>query len=268
MPFIDYPMTVNNPYICKFPLSLSRALTNNDIGLLPNAFQQSQKANVKFIVNNKEIYVNNELVTQGIDEAWLSTPLGNDIKCYIPVYGGGNWLPLVDPLQWKVGENVSDVKIPTTQAYNSNDYTAEALDFLTEVEYEDETCLADLVCNAWKYYLDLERGIFVRHPKPYQNAIKGLIRKHITTLTGGTDERLADYGRLILFLLSKVNLTEEELTAIEPLVKFMPDVTKLDDIIKREAFIQTFVSEAKKNPHAFLNWGEDWTNYWWKPQQQ
>lgn len=253
MPIVDYQTTVNVPGICRSPETILDTFNGNQRAILDSRFIANDFEFNTYYINNCKIEVSKKF--HDIDEQWLKTQLGSNISCYIPTHGGLSWLPLTLPQKWIV----QDKSKPKPTSIDDIDKFA-----YVEVLYTDESCLGELCCNAYKYTFDITSGVFIRHNNPNWNAIKAVLRKYILPLTGGTEDRLADYGRIIMFLLSKVNLTESEKEVFSELLEFSPTAVDLQKIIKREALIQKFVLEAKNNPTGFLLWGEDWNHYWWE----
>lgn len=255
MPIIEHSPTLNIPSTCQSARDVSAVLDGAKTAVLDAWLVKHEQDLNEYVVQGCSVKVAQRMC-EVVNREWLERPLGSGIACYVPVCGGVAWLPLSLPSLWIV--QAADAPAPRSDAEAEDTY------FFARVEYQDERCLAELCCNAWKYLFDVERGMFVRHAHPEWNAIKGLLRKYILPLTGGTDERVADYGRLILFLLNRANLTETERAALAPLLEVAPEVADLAGVVRREALVQQFVAEAKRNPAAFLAWGEDWTRYWWK----
>ena len=86
-----------------------------------------------------------------------------------------------------------------------------------------------------------------------QNALKYIIQRRITEIAGDPYDRIADLSRIILFLLSKVNLTTEEHTLLDPLLQHAQTAQNLADIFNREHHIQDYVQHVKSDPKGYLN---------------
>lgn len=239
---------------------LNKIINDEKVGIIPNSDN---------IVNDIKTITINDCTIYTFDGSenmvkLLNQPLGGTITCYVPVFGGNSWLPSHIAL-WEIqsGElaknNDVNYELTGTEAV-----TASRGFHYAKVEYVEEKTVAELVCNAHAYYFDNIRGVYARHTDPKWNATKATLRRFLPTLSGGTDDRVADYGRLVLFLLSKVSLTEEEQKVFAPLQEFLPKAESLNSVVIREAFIQKFVYEAKKDPKAFLEWKEHWGKFWWE----
>lgn len=262
MPFVESTPSLHFPRICTMNILPHVLYGGRKVAILDNKDLHATGEEIDFDIDGKLIKVNKDLVEfAGINEEWLRTPIQGKFV-YIPVNGGASWLPLSTPGAIKVRdqEDPSLGALPSSQGLNFKSWGYS----YAPVILHDEKNLADLVCNAYMYMYDPYECAFVRHSNPDWNAIKGVIRRFLITLSGGTDERVADYGRIILFLLSKVELTEEEKAALAPLLPYTPTVDSLSDVVRREAFIQRFVAEAKRNPQGFLQWGANWSKFWWE----
>ena len=73
-----------------------------------------------------------------------------------------------------------------------------------QIKFDTETTIADLYRNAWKYSYTKTYYSKLNEKKSLQQLLKPLLAKKIFRLYGYPSDRLADYGRIILFLLSKV----------------------------------------------------------------
>lgn len=258
MPIIDYATTLNVPEICRRSDIVDEILFNNKKNaLLYSHYVDRMEFTHTFQIDDCSIVVDNTLFSyHSIDETWLRTPLSPDKKLYIPTFGGMSWLPLTILNHWKLLDKNEDA--PAYDYKNDDDYP------YAEVQFEDEKTFAELCCNAHKYAFDFTKGCFVSVKNPDWNMIKASLRTHLLQISGGTEDRLADYGRLILFLLSKVQLTDDEKQHFSKLTEFMPEVSQLRSVIERETLIQKFVTETKNDPHAFFTWNNDWTKFWWE----
>ena len=183
-------------------------------------------------------------------EELLSTPLSADVECWAPLLGGTSWLPITRFALWRVLPAGSDRPSPEGA-------------LCARVLFEDETSVAELFHKAHRYTFDIESKSFIRAADPVCNAVKAPLRNTLAQISGGTDDRIADYGRLVLFLLSKVSLTEEERAMLAPILAYAPQASELSGVIAREKSVQKLVAETKKDPLGFIDWNGDWNNPWW-----
>lgn len=258
MPYADYKVTDHLPRVCKLNPTIAAILKGDKFCILDNRYVDFNNSYQEYNVGDCNIQVSEELE---VDEEWFKTSIINK-DVYIPVMGGLSWLPLTMPTRWIIvpsGETVN-TKLELFSSTESKHWVWP----VAKVNFGEEKTLAELCCNAYKYHFDFNIGQFVPHDDPEWNLVKGLTRKYSTILSGGDEERHADYGRIILFLLSKVELTDEERALFTPLLEFVPSVKQLKSTVERETLIQRFVSEAKKSPTKFLLWGEDWAHFWWE----
>ena len=258
MPIIELTPTLNCPRVCDVA-DYAREILNGR----KKAILNSNALNLDTTISESNIFDIDGCIISvsprashngALGEDWLRTKLGPGINLYVLAHGGMSWLPTCMPLYWKT---TTDNCSPEFNSSIDKDMQ------YVKVNYIDEKNFAEMCCNAYKYTFDPYKGEFFQHKNITWNLVKGLLRRYLVIVSGGTEERIADYGKLILFLLSKVNLTEEERNTINQVIEFSPDLDDLKDIIKREAFIQKFVAEAKKDPTAFLNWNQRWGSYWW-----
>ena len=186
------------------------------------------------------IWVSGMLYKHGFDEAYLNTPITGK-RVFVPFYRGGGYLPTVTPIKYEVVELDAPVELPDISDYR-------------EVMFDGEATLADLYINAHKYnyYPDMDAYAPMPEQGALQNAAKTLIMKEIMIQCGDPYDRIADLSRLILFLMSKVTLTESEQNILTPLLAYVPNIYDLAPIAEREKNVQKIVSDAKANPEAFI----------------
>lgn len=117
-----------------------------------------------------------------------------------------------------------------------------------------EATVADIYRNACAYRYDYHVDAFVRltEKEAQQNSLKLYMQKMIMTISGDSFDRIADLSRIILFLLSKVELTTEEREAIEPLLEYAPDSQGLAGVFEREIVIQKYVATVKNDPARYI----------------
>lgn len=255
----NYPC-LNEPRECQYPGGLKGIVSNQKRAILDD--RNTPLDIVKgeeFDIDGCRVWISNVFIKKGVDESWLRTQLGEDILLYVPALGGLDWLPLTIPEGWRTihRENLEKPK----ERKHDTKYTGYVY---AKVNYTDEKNFAELCCNAHCYSFSPYDGEFHRVNDPIWNAMKANFRRILTPMTGGMDDRIADYGRLILYLLSRIEMTEDEKEVFGPLLDMAPKAKDLTSLINREVLIQTFVREAKKDPKAYLEWAEDWGNYWFQ----
>ncbi|MEG1501977.1 MAG: hypothetical protein RR203_02550 [Synergistaceae bacterium] len=170
----------------------------------------------------------------GYDEKYFRTPLNG--KVYVPRRGYTLGIPCNESFGlMKVG--IEDVPQEDKDYY-----------LYTEIEYVEEKTIGDIYRNAWKYQYNFYTNTFVRLPEKgaLQQLHKILVAKEIFKISGSPYDRLADYGRIILFILSKLNLTETEQKVFNSYLQHVPSLENLNDVIYRENYIQDIVDDYKK----------------------
>lgn len=190
------------------------------------------------------IKVSNDFVEKGINAEYLSTSIvGKHV--FAPRPRGSVGLPC----------HLSEPYI----VQDSADFTDTSDYSYTEVQFDDEQTLADLYKNAWKYRYEEYLDKYVRLPEQgaKQQLAKQVLAKEIAYIYGNPYERLADYGRVILFLLSKIVLTEEEQTQLGPLLSYAPALSSLDEVLYREEKIQEKVASMKEDFNAYIGIGSE-----------
>lgn len=143
--------------------------------------------------------------------------------------------------------------------------------YYKEVRFTDETCIADLYINAWKYTFEPSQDCFIRLTEhgAWVNALHGYMQATAMRYGGTAYDRIADLSRLVTFLLSKVNLTEEERNIIQPLINEVEPVNDLGQIVDREAQVHRLVKSIKDDPLGFIAKQKDITEEdngeyeWW-----
>jgi hypothetical protein len=124
-----------------------------------------------------------------------------------------------------------------------------------KIDFDTETTIGELYKNAWKYSYTKTWYSKLSEKKSLQQLLKPLLAKKIFRLYGYPSDRLADYGRIILFLLSKVSLTDDERDKLSVLLDNAPSIDDISDVIDRESGLQSFVNKVKEDPLTFLNNG-------------
>lgn len=122
------------------------------------------------------------------------------------------------------------------------------------VHYTDEKIVADLYRNACAYKYDLHADAFIRltEKEAQQNSLKLIMQKKIMNISGDAFDRIADLSRIILFLLSKVELSVEEQAVIAPLLEHAQEAQGLASVFEREKAIQEYVASVKDDPEKYI----------------
>ena len=162
---------------------------------------------------------------------------------YVPLHLYGGYLPVSrqTPFQvYELDKNITE--------YNGFQYK--------KVEFTDETTLEELYKNAVYYQYNANTDTFLRLPESgmLQNKIKFIMEKNLMEIGGDAFDRIADYGRLILFLVAKVypTFTDEEKQVFQDLIKYTPEIESLTALLNRECLIQDEVKQAKENPLKYI----------------
>ena len=182
-----------------------------------------------------------EDMTAIITPDYLNTSIvGKDVYAPLHLYGG--YLPTSHPTQYKI------VDAGSTLPEDSN------WDF-KKIEYDNETTVANLYTNASWYQYSFETDTFIKLPEngALQNKLKLYMQKRIMEIGGDSYDRIADLSRVVLFLLSKATLTEEEHNIIDPLITDSQTSLELADVFQREKNIQDYVASVKANPKGYIN---------------
>lgn len=192
----------------------------------------------RYYLNIDGIYVKPDLFSRGFNKVYFDTPIEGKYV-YATVSGHYTGLPCRNRKF-----QVSDVPLSKE----------ERLPRYAPVMFGGEKTLGDLYRRAWRYAFYSEAYAYMLLPEEgaLRQLVKPLIARRTAEIGGHSLDRIADYGRLILFLLSKVDLTEEEKKRIAPMLGFIPDADSLADIANREAKIQTIVKTAKEAPRGFI----------------
>lgn len=114
--------------------------------------------------------------------------------------------------------------------------------------------MADIYRNACAYKYDHHTDAFVRltEKETLQNSLKLVMQKKIMNISGDAFDRIADLSRLVLFLLSKAELSAEEREIITPLLGYAQDAQGLVSVFDREKTIQEYVRSVKNDPGKYL----------------
>lgn len=191
----------------------------------------------RFVMVQDGIYVSPEAYEDGFNEAYFATPIEEGDQVYAPLYGRGDFLPTW--MKYVV------VRKDTKPIFPENE-------FYKRITLTDEKALADIYKQAWQYTYIPETDSYMPLTKEgaLHNITKLFLENDIRVISGDAMDRVADYGRLFLFLLSKVLplMSEEEQMAFEGLEPYIPAISNLHHVINREANIQHLIAEHKKNP--------------------
>ena len=134
--------------------------------------------------------------------------------------------------------------------------------YYKQIIFNDEKTISDLYANAYMYSYYPEADCYMILPEDgiKQNKIKYLLSRDISHIGGDQFDRIADYSRLILFLISKAysTFTDEEKQNFQKLLPYCPKINSLNDLIHRECLIQEKVKFAKENPDKYIEeYGEN-----------
>lgn len=184
--------------------------------------------------------VASDFAEAGINEAYLSTSIvGKHV--FAPLVGCYGGIPCNTVTKMLVQETAQLPEGLEEYRYK-------------EIDFGDETVVADIYKNAWKYRYDeyLDKYVSLPEQGAKQQLAKFLIAKEISNRAGDPYERLADYGRIILFILSKVQLTETEQTQLAPLLTYAPTLTDINEVLYREEQVQARVKNMKENFNGYI----------------
>ncbi|MEG1501976.1 MAG: hypothetical protein RR203_02545 [Synergistaceae bacterium] len=210
-----------------------------------------------------------ENLTQNMEEVlghiqliveYLGTPLKNK-KVYAPVaYAPMHYLP-TDPVVYLVlDENINY----THTRYSHKNY-------YKEIKITDEKTIGDLYINAWKYQYEPTTDTFIRLPTKgaIVNALNGYMQSISVRYGGSIYDRISDMSRLILYLYSKVALTDKEKELLKPMLAEIENTNDIAHIAQREGILQSYIRWIKNNPEEFvrkqrdINEEEDEDYEWW-----
>lgn len=100
----------------------------------------------------------------------------------------------------------------------------------------------DLCQNCFKYKLVNNVFVYSDNVKDHiKGFMKGNIRYMVSCYLGDIDERLSDYSKLIYFILSKLDLSDDERAIISKLSKLTPSLDHLNTLVERELLINSIV---------------------------
>lgn len=186
--------------------------------------------------NNKIVVTENLFHQCNHNDSYFATPIRYGIdKVLAPIYGYNQYLPTCcfgAPYLIKQGELDPDGTYLNGFEFAEVEYTAET------------TCIADLYRDAYMYeHSNVTNTYMMSNPNKWNSKKnKAIIDRKVSKISGPVGDRLADYGRLISFLLSKVKLTADEKVKLQPFLENIPDMGKLNEIALREEEILDIVS--------------------------
>ena len=181
-----------------------------------------------------------KLVERFFTEEYLMTPItGKDV--YVPISGCGYWLYTDFELKYQVVEAGQE-----WERFFSVPYA--------KVRFTTEATLADLYRHCWWYSYNWHTGEYLEIPEQGKtnNLMRYRLQYDILTLAGTAEDRLADYGRIISFLLSKVALSDQEKRLIKPFLDAVPDHETLAALADKEGAIRNKVAFAHADPSGYL----------------
>ena len=175
----------------------------------------------------------------GIDEAYLNTPIAGK-NVYAPVFGCGYYLYTGYELKYKVLDAGTPL-VPEEIRY-------------AKIEFSTEQTIADLIRHCWWYAYDWHTDRFLELPEEGKtaNLMRYRLQAAVLRIAGTAEDRLADYGRVIAFLLSKVQLSDEERALLTPFLGCVPDHGTLAAIADKEGRIRAMVRQAQETPVEFM----------------
>lgn len=113
------------------------------------------------------------------------------------------------------------------------------------IPHESHKTVNDLCQNCFKYKRVDNKFIYSEDVRDHvKGFMKGNLRQIISMHLGDLDERLADYAKLIYFILSKLELTEDERKIVGKLLHLSPDNKQLEKLVDRELLIESLVKRV------------------------
>lgn len=185
------------------------------------------------------IFVEEKLAAD-LNSDYFNTPItGKDVYVGLLMYGGR--LPTVRIAKYVV---VDQGSLPTGTEWKYK-----------KVCFDGETTIADLYRNADAYQYNADVDAYLKLPLKgaMQNKLKMVMQKRIMEIGGDSYDRIADLSRIILFLLTKVDLADDENELLAPLIARAHTAIELADVFHRERLIQDYVAEVKNDPEAYIN---------------
>lgn len=104
------------------------------------------------------------------------------------------------------------------------------------VLFADEETLGDLYRNACAYQYNADADAYLKLPEKgaRKNALKFMARRSAIEIGGDPYDRIADLSRMVVFLLSKAALSENERKILSPLLARAKSAYELADVFNRE----------------------------------
>ena len=113
------------------------------------------------------------------------------------------------------------------------------------IPHESHKTVNDLCQNCFKYKMVDNVFVYSEDVRDHvKGFMKGNLRQIISMHLGDLDERLADYAKLIYFILSKLELTEDERKIVGKLLHLSPDNEQLEKLVDRELLIESLVKRV------------------------
>lgn len=224
--------------ISLFPDGIKRAVNNHTALITNSQFYTNTLRSSNEVIS--DVFVDNNLLNI-ITKEYLDTDITNKT-----VYAPHNALYIGLPCNSLKFEVLSDSS--NTSIVNSDMR-------YYQIIFDTEVTIGDLYKNAWMYQYEPKSKTYIKLDthSALQQLIKPLLSRKIFRLFGYAEDRIADYGRLILFLLSKVSLSNDEKVYFNALIPFLPNVKDLQSIIDRESQLQKIVHDIKEDPLKYIN---------------
>lgn len=120
-----------------------------------------------------------------------------------------------------------------------------SLPYIRIIPNQSHKTVNDLCQNCFKYKKVDNTFVYSEDVSDHvKGFMKGNLRQIISKHLGDLDERLADYAKLIYFILSKLELTEDERKIIGKLSHLSPDNKQLEKLVDRELLIESLVKRV------------------------
>lgn len=228
------------------PISLSsagvKAALNEGVAIISDIqtsfpFSREDQSLIEVV---QDIFVHNSLLDT-ITDTYLNTSINN-----MSVYAVHNRLYF--------GLPSNGIKFVILESSDQNMIIKDDLRYY-KINFDIENTISWLYSNAWMYSFNYIKQCYEKldFPRAVEQLFKPVVSKRLLRLFGHSEDRIADYGRIILFLLSKVHLTEEELEIFAPLLECVPNVSSIQPVITRETQLQNELLQIKQDPIGFIN---------------
>lgn len=179
-------------------------------------------------------------ITGEYNAGYFNTPItGKDVYVSLHLYGG--YLPTA--------------RLSKYHVLDPGELPADDIWAYKKVFFDAETTVAELYRNAHCYQYNADADAFLKLPEAgaAQNSLKVYMQKMVMEIGGDAHDRIADLSRVILFLLSKVTLTEAEAELLAPLLAHAQSAVELADVFHREKNIHDYVAMVKADPEGYIN---------------